>query len=572
MNPTCIEATLTFALSLQRDVLAARGLRPGDETDAEGVAGAQLVQRHLLQARLGEVATVEDSLASAQVAELEQLRALFERALGVDAHALMRGQQLVVLQQALALEAKLAARVNAALLAIAGATRHVQQIRVGVQELEAGHLIDPVVAEIALAARWSEHETRSRLHTARVLEALLPATSTAMTEGRISAGHATVIAEAAGRLAVGLGVDVTHPDREADAGWQQLQEMSTALDTCGVARAVTTHRTGTRQTVHRLVDRLDPIGMRKRREKAAAQRCVFVVPERDGNSLLIARMSTLHANACLTAITHHANTLRETNPQIADMTGGEARTQALTDLLLKAGHHTGMHRETNAADTHTATTRIGQALSASIDVVITLDALLGLRAAAGDDLALIRGPGGLDDWIPAAEIRDLITDGADITLRRLVTEPLTGHLLDASPTRYAPSERLRAFITARDQRCRWPGCTARAQHCDLDHATPYDQGGPTVRANLGALCRGHHRIKTHAGHHITHSLDDGSCTITTSTGLTFTHQAPAVLPDEGASTHPPQHDTEACEARPGHPTTEPRTFTGIGDIDDPPPF
>jgi hypothetical protein len=44
-----------------------------------------------------------------------------------------------------------------------------------------------------------------------------------------------------------------------------------------------------------------------------------------------------------------------------------------------------------------------------------------------------------------------------------------------------------------------------AMRCDLDHRVPFDheaakegrpQPGPTVRSNLGPLCRRHHRIKT----------------------------------------------------------------------------
>jgi hypothetical protein len=34
---------------------------------------------------------------------------------------------------------------------------------------------------------------------------------------------------------------------------------------------------------------------------------------------------------------------------------------------------------------------------------------------------------------------------------------------------------------------------------DLDHTTPYSEGGKTAPGNLGPLTRTHHRIKTHAG-------------------------------------------------------------------------
>ena len=39
--------------------------------------------------------------------------------------------------------------------------------------------------------------------------------------------------------------------------------------------------------------------------------------------------------------------------------------------------------------------------------------------------------------------------------------------------------------------------------CDTDHAipyqrSPYQRGGPTASDNLAALCRHHHRLKTHS--------------------------------------------------------------------------
>lgn len=94
----------------------------------------------------------------------------------------------------------------------------------------------------------------------------------------------------------------------------------------------------------------------------------------------------------------------------------------------------------------------------------------------------------------------------------------SGRLLDCGRHRYTPSAALREFILARDQRCRFPGCEQPAHRCDIDHAEPWDAGGGTSPANLGALCRRHHRIKTHASWSITESAADGSCTWRTPAG------------------------------------------------------
>ena len=60
---------------------------------------------------------------------------------------------------------------------------------------------------------------------------------------------------------------------------------------------------------------------------------------------------------------------------------------------------------------------------------------------------------------------------------------------------YRPPPRLREFVAARDQTCRYPICRQSAHQADLDHTIPYDQGGRTCSCNLGGGCRTHHQIK-----------------------------------------------------------------------------
>ncbi len=62
---------------------------------------------------------------------------------------------------------------------------------------------------------------------------------------------------------------------------------------------------------------------------------------------------------------------------------------------------------------------------------------------------------------------------------------------------YQPSPRLRDQVTLRDRTCVFPWCTRNSRSCDLDHIVPWEQGGETTTANLAALCRRHHRLKTH---------------------------------------------------------------------------
>ncbi|SEE99427.1 HNH endonuclease [Ruania alba] len=85
------------------------------------------------------------------------------------------------------------------------------------------------------------------------------------------------------------------------------------------------------------------------------------------------------------------------------------------------------------------------------------------------------------------------------TAGRILVRPvidLAGH---TDATTYEASPTLRERIILRDGRCRFPYCNRSARSADLDHSVPYDQGGRTSSVNMAALCRRHHRAKTHTG-------------------------------------------------------------------------
>ncbi|MCT1607073.1 HNH endonuclease, partial [Nesterenkonia massiliensis] len=62
--------------------------------------------------------------------------------------------------------------------------------------------------------------------------------------------------------------------------------------------------------------------------------------------------------------------------------------------------------------------------------------------------------------------------------------------------RYPPAH-LRDALIFRDGTCQADGCTISAERCDIDHQTPWEHGGETTADNLWALCRRHHRMKSH---------------------------------------------------------------------------
>ncbi len=68
---------------------------------------------------------------------------------------------------------------------------------------------------------------------------------------------------------------------------------------------------------------------------------------------------------------------------------------------------------------------------------------------------------------------------------------------------YQPSPSLRHLIQVRNPTCTGPSCRRPATRCDLDHVTPYDQGGKTCECNLHPACRHDHHTKQVPGWTVT---------------------------------------------------------------------
>ncbi|BBZ19416.1 HNH endonuclease signature motif containing protein [Mycolicibacterium gadium] len=143
--------------------------------------------------------------------------------------------------------------------------------------------------------------------------------------------------------------------------------------------------------------------------------------------------------------------------------------------------------------------------------------------------------------MPTPLLAELLRDGAK--LRPLCTpaeEPERG---------YRPSAGLARWVRARDLTCRFPGCTAAAEFCDIDHVIPYPLGA-THPSNLVCLCRKHHLLKTFwTGDWDLTLRPDGAAVWTSPTGHTYTTYpgSRAYFPDWDTNTGdlppPPQPPT-----------------------------
>lgn len=137
------------------------------------------------------------------------------------------------------------------------------------------------------------------------------------------------------------------------------------------------------------------------------------------------------------------------------------------------------------------------------------------------------------------------------TWQRLVTDPLSGTLLDVGRTRYRPPAALAQFVRERDGTCIRPGCTIPARSCQLDHLHPWHFGGLTAADNLAATCPAHHATKT-LGSFQVHHHGNGTFQWTTPTGHRYLrHHTGRITP------LPPIHRTDPAPTTPAHPDHPP---------------
>ncbi|OLO68534.1 HNH endonuclease [Actinomyces oris] len=96
------------------------------------------------------------------------------------------------------------------------------------------------------------------------------------------------------------------------------------------------------------------------------------------------------------------------------------------------------------------------------------------------------------------------------TWKRLITDPVSGVVIDVGRTRYRPPAGLADLVRARDRACVFPTCQTPAERCDIDHLTAWSQGGTTSLDNLVVLCEAHHRLKHTPGWALTRDQASGT--------------------------------------------------------------
>jgi len=383
----------------------------------------------------------------------------------------------------------LQAALQRAIVAVAGEEPSVGQgIFFGVDDSER--------EDISTALRMSSSSAQIRIDVARTLVNHLPHTCSALASGEISPAHATVIArETASAIRDGLPPFAIY---EIETKALAYAEFHTPAQVANKVRTV--------------LATIAPASFENVVSKARDARRVSCYRENDGMSTVVAILPAQDAQIVMKAIEAFILRSERSEEKVslavadkkdsrnADMKRADALTEMAAQSLAAMSEDLLLHRR-----------------PITVNVTIDLPTLLGLAENPGQ----LAGYGA----IPASVARTLASDGK---WRRFITDPQSGALLDYGRETYTPPQELVDFLIARDRTCRFPGCRQPAHRGDLDHAQSWESGGETNVQNLGALCRRHHRMKTHGGWSVI-SNGDGSCDWKSPAGKEFHVPARPIL-------------------------------------------
>jgi hypothetical protein len=373
--------------------------------------------------------------------------------------------------------------------------------------------------DVAAALRMSTGTAQIRIDVARTLVNHLPNVCSALAMGEISPAHATVIArESASAIRDGMGPAHIYSIEQSALAYAEFHTPTQ------VANKV-------RTTIAKLApEPFEEIAERARdtrrvscfREVDGLSTIVAILPAEDAQIVMKAIENFIHAQVANEAITLNARGMSGAGAGAGVGVAGAGAgaggaSDSANDSEVAPGEHRSMDMKRADALTSIATWSLQQSTvdvklhrrPVTVNVTIDLPTLLGLAENPGQ----LAGYGA----IPASVARALASDGK---WQRFITDPQTGTLLDFGRESYEPPQALIDFLIARDRTCRFPGCRHSAARADLDHAQSWESGGKTSPENLGALCRRHHRLKTHGGWKLK-SHSDGACTWTSPLGKIY---------------------------------------------------
>ncbi|BBX27869.1 hypothetical protein MALV_29940 [Mycolicibacterium alvei] len=345
---------------------------------------------------------------------------------------------------------------------------------------------EAVAAEISAAMRISRGRAGAQIHRARVLRDKLPQVAARFAVGDIDYRMVCVI--------------ITRTETVDSAMWGRL-------DAQLAGRAPRWMRLSERQLRDRVdqwIAKLDPNGVRVPPD-VNAERFVQIEPSSPGMASLWGNLHAEDGAALHQRLDAVADTVCDHDPRTreqrrADAIGPLARLES--QLPCRCGR-----------EDCPATQKRAAADAAVVHVLAEQATLDGNSDAPG----YLPGHG----ILPAESVRNL---AANATLKPVVVpaEPAETPTEsgDATEPGYRPSVALSEFIRWRDLTCRFPGCDAPVERCDIDHTAPWP-AGPTHPSNTKLFCRAHHLVKTFCPGWTDRQFPDGTIEFQSPTGHNY---------------------------------------------------
>lgn len=351
------------------------------------------------------------------------------------------------------------------------------------------------VRQLALNLHMSERTVAVLLSCARFARRELPRMWTAFGDGAVDQQRLRLVADAA----MGL----------------ESADHVEALDTAAAHQAAESTAAQLRRWLTRFVARLGPEEFARSCDRAQEHRHVRLHHLENGVSLLQALLPTVQAAAIEKRLRAAARGLDRPQPRDPGAAATQDRSRELSSPDLSDPNLTGpnltdpdpTNSDPKPRDPRTLDQReadllaawlldgrvSGAPVDASLAIMVQEAALTGqseepavsadgawaVPAHAARQLAF--APGAQHHWYEAVARRGSIAEDDILQIRY--------------QGRFAP-QRLRDAVVFRDRTCRAEGCSVPAEHCDLDHRIPWPEGA-TSGANLQALWRRHHRMKSH---------------------------------------------------------------------------
>ncbi len=324
-----------------------------------------------------------------------------------------------------------------------------------------------VTEEVALRFSVSRNQAFLLVETSCALVARLPNTLAALEKGDIDLFKAS---------------KVTRLTREVS------DEVAAQVDEWMSLRLAGRDPSAIRGSVNHAVQKFDPDGYRDRAKKKRGLRHISLDHDDETMSTLSGHLPAEVAGSIYASMSRAARTRRAEDKS---RTLDQHRADIFAERLLAEDGH-GKPR-------------------AHIHVYVDFLTLVGVR----EDPAILAGYGPIPDWL----VREIASD-PDSTWSRLITDPATGQLLEASAGTYRSPTSLARLIKARDRECTHPGCHRPAEFSEIDHITGWARDGVTDHHNCHGACKIHNLLKEEPGWYA-EPTGNGGMILTTPSGHTY---------------------------------------------------